>query len=123
MAIPSESFVLIPGADGTLQQQIRTLVAEGIVSGRFRSGDRLPSSRGLATHLGISRITVTLAYADLVAQDYLTSRGRSGHFVSATAPRPSDLTAGRRPRRDQVDFDTLPLRRFSGTGMRNAPLR
>jgi len=121
MAIPPESFVLIPGADGTLQQQIRTLVAEGILSGRFRSGDRLPSSRGLAAHLGISRITVTLAYADLVAQDYLTSRGRSGHFVSATAPRPSDLPSSRKPRRDQVDFDALPIRRFSGGARLDRP--
>jgi GntR family transcriptional regulator/MocR family aminotransferase len=121
MTIPPESFVLAPDSGATLQQQIRTLVAEGILSGRFRSGDRLASSRGLAAHLGISRITVTLAYADLVAQDYLTSRGRSGHYVSATAPRPADMPPGRLPRRDQVDFDALPIRRFSGTARLDRP--
>ena len=77
MAIPAESFFLVAGAVGTLQHQIRQMVTEGILSGRFRVGDKMPSSRGLAGHLGISRITVTLAYTDLVASDYLTSRGRS----------------------------------------------
>lgn len=46
----------------------------------------MPSSRQLAAQLGVSRITVTLAYAELVASDYLTARGRSGYFVSDSAP-------------------------------------
>ena len=58
----------------------------------------MPSSRGLAEHLGISRITVTLAYAELVAQDYLTSRGRSGYFVSDSAPRQPEFAGARTPR-------------------------
>ena len=48
MAISAETFFLVPGALGTLQQQIQQMVAEGIVTGRFRPGDRLPSSRKLA---------------------------------------------------------------------------
>ncbi|HMO44374.1 MAG TPA: GntR family transcriptional regulator, partial [Phenylobacterium sp.] len=63
MAIPVECFVLTPGA-GTLQTRIRQMVAEGILSGRLRPGERMPSSRRMAVHLGVSRITVTLAYAD-----------------------------------------------------------
>ncbi|NJM83996.1 MAG: GntR family transcriptional regulator [Tabrizicola sp.] len=86
-AIPVETLYLTPGATGSLQQQIRGMVTEGILAGRFRPGQKLPSSRGLAAHLGVSRITVTLAYADLVSSDYLTSTGRSGYFVSETAPR------------------------------------
>ena len=88
MAIPAESFFLVAGSVGTLQHQIRQMVTEGILSGRFRVGDKMPSSRGLAGHLGISRITVTLAYTDLVASDYLTSRGRSG-YTCLTARRSS----------------------------------
>lgn len=112
MPIPPEAFVLPPGRDGTLQQAIRQMVIDGILSGRFRPGDRLPSSRGLADHLGIARITVTLAYAELVAQDYLASRGRSGYFVSESAPRPPEVPAGDLPE-VTVDFDTLTGRRFS----------
>ena len=118
MAVPVETFFLTPGAAGTLQQRIRQMVAEGILSGRLRPGDRMPSSRGLAEHLGISRITVTLAYTDLVASDYLTSRGRSGYFVSADAPSAPELAA--QPRGPgEYDYDRITGRRFS-SGLRVA---
>ena len=87
MAIAVDTLWLDPDYEGTLQQQIQRQVIEAILSGRYRPGERMPSSRALAAHLGISRITVTLAYTDLVAHDYLTARGRSGYYVSDTAPR------------------------------------
>ena len=90
MPIPVEAFYLSPDAAGSLQQQIRTMVTQGILAGRFRPGQRMPSSRGLAEHLGVSRITVTLAYADLVSTDYLTAQGRSG-----AARRASPVTPGK----------------------------
>ena len=55
MTISEETFFLDPAFEGTLQKQIQSMVAEGILSGRFRPGEKLPSSRGLARHLGISR--------------------------------------------------------------------
>ncbi len=112
MAIPVEAFYLTPGATGSLQQQIRAMVTQGILAGRFRPGQRMPSSRGLAEHLGVSRITVTLAYADLVSSDYLTSEGRSGYFVSENAPRAPEFPAGP-PRAEAVDFKLLTGGRFS----------
>lgn len=107
MAISVDMFLLRPGAPGTLQRQIREAVAQGILAGRFRPGERMPSSRGLAAHLGVSRITVTLAYAELVADDYLAARGRSGYFVSASAPRPQDFAPPPAPARDSVDWARL----------------
>ncbi|SMY06697.1 MocR-like pyridoxine biosynthesis transcription factor PdxR [Flavimaricola marinus] len=89
--IPPESF-LLDRTEGTLQSRIQQMVAQGILSGRFRPGERLPSSRKLAQHLGVSRITVTLAYTELVADDYLTARGRSGYYVSDNAPEPPNFT-------------------------------
>lgn len=94
MTVSVDSFFLRPGATGTLQAQIRQMVAEGILAGRLRRGERMPSSRKLAAHLGVSRITVTLAYADLVADDYLSARDRSGFFVSDNAPQPQDFPRG-----------------------------
>lgn len=114
MAIPPESFVLPHHRSGTLQQQIRQMVAEGILSGRFRPGDRMPSSRGLARHLGLSRITVTLAYADLVASDYLSARGRSGYYVSDSAPAQPDFH-GHAASGPQYDYARLTGDRFSRT--------
>ena len=93
MPIPVDSFYLDPDVEGTLQQKVQRLVAEGILSGRFRPGEKLPSSRKLARHLQISRITVTNAYTELLADDYLNSRGRSGYFVSKTAPVPASFGA------------------------------
>ena len=93
MAIAVEQFILDPAFRGTLQRQLQEIVTGGVLSGRFRSGERMPSSRGLARHLGISRITVTLAYTELVANDYLSARGRSGYFVSESAPHPPEFPA------------------------------
>lgn len=112
MSIAVEALYLTPGAPGSLQQQIRTMVTQAILAGRFRPGQRMPSSRGLAAHLGVSRITVTLAYGDLVASDYLTSSGRSGYFVSETAPRAPAFPAGP-ARAEAVDFRALTGGRFS----------
>jgi GntR family transcriptional regulator/MocR family aminotransferase len=113
MPIATEAFFLHASLSGTLQQRIRQLVVEGIVSGRFRAGERMPSSRGLAAHLGISRITVTLAYTDLVASDFLTSRGRSGYFVSETAPLLPEFEIAPKDTVPQVDYDAITGARFS----------
>ncbi len=55
MAIPVEAFFLTGGSSGTLQSRIRAMVTDGILAGRFRPGQKMPSSRGLAQHLGVSR--------------------------------------------------------------------
>ena len=114
MAIPADCFFLDPGHTGTLQVRIRQMVAEGILAGRLRPGDRLPSSRGLADHLGVSRITVTLAYSDLVADDYLCARGRSGYFVSDTAPQPQDFPPPPEMQTEPIDWGRAVGQRFSG---------
>lgn len=113
MGIPVETFFLDPSAQGTLQARIQQMIAQGILSGRFQPGERLPSTRGLAKHLGISRITVTLAYTELVASDYLRARGRSGYFISENAPEPPQL-APLRPSEDRVDWARALGQRFTG---------
>ena len=112
MAIPEETFFLPPDAEGTLQNQIQQLVAEAILSGRFRPGEKMPSSRKLAKHLSVSRITVTLAYTELLADDYLTSRGRSGYYISENAPQPPKFTIT--PCEDTVDWARAIGQKFSG---------
>jgi GntR family transcriptional regulator/MocR family aminotransferase len=114
MAIGEDTFFLDPDHQGTLQSQIQQIVASAILSGRFRLGEKLPSSRRLARHLGISRITVTLAYNELVADDYLSARGRSGYFVSETAPVPRLATTPIRDARDTVDWTRFVTRDYTG---------
>ena len=104
MSIPVETFFLDPSYQGTLQQQIQRMVIEGILSGRFAPSAKLPSSRKLANHLGISRITVTLAYGELQSDDYLSALGRSGYYVSETAPRRNAFDAPKMPKSSDVDW-------------------
>ncbi len=120
MSIPPEAFVLPAASRGTLQQRIRQMVTEGVLSGRFRAGQKMPSSRGLAEHLSISRITVTLSYAELVSADYLTAKGRSGYYISETAPRAPELPAFS-ARSESADFARLTGRRFSSVAAVQRP--
>ncbi|MFE0172701.1 PLP-dependent aminotransferase family protein [Streptomyces sp. NPDC059002] len=55
---------------------------EAVRGGRLAPGTRLPSSRSLAADLGIARNTVADAYADLVAEGWLTARQGSGTRVA-----------------------------------------
>ena len=67
------------------------MVAQGIVAGRLRAGDTMPSSRGFAAHMGSRWITVTLAYGNVVSSDHLSARGRTGHYVLTEAPRAPEV--------------------------------
>jgi len=120
MALPVETFFLHPEAQGTLQQQIQQMIAQGILSGRFQQGEKLPSTRRLAAHLGVSRITVTIAYTELLANDYLMSKGRSGYFVSQNAPSPPQF-APTPESPDAVDWTRAIGQRFSGGAVPQKP--
>ena len=66
-----------------LYRQIRDELASGNFSGNFF---RLPSSRELAADLGISRLTVRLAFSKLHAEGYLRFRIGSGTFIADPLP-------------------------------------
>lgn len=83
----SSILYLDPDSGLTLQDQIRRKIIEGIVVGALPPGQRLPSTRSLAHHLGVSRNTVTLAYQQLIADGHLSARERAGIFVSEATPR------------------------------------
>ena len=74
-------FALQVGIDAPLYQQIREGLRREIAAGTLAAGTRLPSSRLLARDLGVSRITVTTAYAELEADGVIESRGGAGTFV------------------------------------------
>ncbi len=67
----------------TLQGQIREMLVTAILDGQLKPDTPVPSSRELATELGVGRITVVLAYQQLADEGYLVSRERKGHFVSS----------------------------------------
>ncbi len=122
MPLAEDTFFLDPNFQGSLQKQIQQIVASAILSGRFQAGEKLPSSRKLATHLGISRITVTLAYNELVADDYISSATRSGYYVSETAPTaPMSAIKGEMVA-DTVDWSRAVQRDYTGGKTLQKPL-
>ncbi|HEX7538236.1 MAG TPA: PLP-dependent aminotransferase family protein [Dermatophilaceae bacterium] len=77
------SVLLGPAASGSpaylaIADALRLL----IVDGRIQFGTRLPSERDLTLALGLSRTTVTHAYAELRDRGYLTSRRGSGSVAT-----------------------------------------
>ncbi len=77
-----------PARDVPIYMQIIQALIRDIERGRLTSGTYLPSSRELATILGVNRKTVVLAYEDLIAQGWLSSAGTRGTMVSTSLPDP-----------------------------------
>jgi len=65
-----------------LFRRISTAIVADISRGRLRSGERLPSSRALATQLGVNRNTVIAAYTELRRQGFISSEPARGTFVT-----------------------------------------
>ena len=65
-----------------LYKCIRHDIAHGVIS----AGEKLPSKRALAKHLGVGVITVEAAYTQLVAEGYVRAEERRGYFACKLAP-------------------------------------
>jgi GntR family transcriptional regulator/MocR family aminotransferase len=101
-----------------VRAELERALREAVTTGRLAPGSRLPSSRTLAADLGIARNTVAEAYAQLVAEGWLTARQGSGTRVtdrpSGGVPatgRPTSVSAGAAPRvrgAPPADQDTPP---------------
>jgi GntR family transcriptional regulator/MocR family aminotransferase len=79
-----------------LYRQIYLRIKDAIVQGTLVANSRLPSVRGLASDLGVARATVENAYAALVAEGFLQSRGQAGTYVSSQllkVPERAELSA------------------------------
>jgi len=81
---------------GSRQAQLTRALKDAVLSGRLRSGDRLPATRALAGDLGISRNTVLASYEELAAEGFLLGKVGSGSYV---APIDTQLRARPRHRR------------------------
>lgn len=74
-------------ASKSLYRQVYDGYRRAILDGNLRAGQRVPSTRVLASELGISRIPVLGAYAQLLAEGYFESRVGSGTIISKSLPR------------------------------------
>ena len=90
-----ELHVVIDG-DKDLAGQLYRQLRDSIRAGRLVAGEKLPPSRLLAEQLGLSRKTVSEAYARLTFDRLLVGRVGSGSFVAAEA-RPAPPPAASLP--------------------------
>ena len=90
-------IALEAGSGVPIYQQLSEWFRRAIADGQLRPGQRVPSTRSLATELRVSRLPVLSAYEQLLAEGYLQS------FVGAgTRVAPSIPTAAPKPSRPRL---------------------
>ncbi|BCB78068.1 PLP-dependent aminotransferase family protein [Phytohabitans flavus] len=82
---PIEMLLSVSRDGRGLGTQIEAQLRGAIREGRLRAGARVPSTRDLASQLGVSRRVVVGAYAQLAAEGYLTLRQGARPCVAETA--------------------------------------
>ena len=77
---------LMPVFDETRKKpyymQLYDYIKDGIITGSFAEGERLPSLRSLAKSTGLSITTIEQAYNQLLVEGYIYSKSQSGYYVS-----------------------------------------
>ena len=87
------------GSD-SLYEYLYKCIKKDILSGKIKTGEKLPSKRMFAKNLGISVITVENAYGQLIAEGYIYSQPKKGFFVSdlkITSPVENESGTDRHP--------------------------
>ncbi|MEM6908740.1 MAG: PLP-dependent aminotransferase family protein [Pseudomonadota bacterium] len=70
---------------GNLSRQLADSIRRAIIEGQLTTGDRLPSTRLIASELSLARGTVTNAVELLIAEGLLEARAGAGTFVACDA--------------------------------------
>ena len=84
------TYTLDKSRSDFLYEQLYLALKDDIERGRLAAGERLPSKRALAAHLGVSVVTIEKAYSQLVDEGYLAARPKSGYYVTKIeAPLPA----------------------------------
>ncbi|BAQ09455.1 GntR family transcriptional regulator [Bacillus sp. OxB-1] len=66
-----------------LYEQIYNQIQQDITEGKLPVGMKLPSKRQLGEFLNVSQTTIELAYGQLAAEGFISSKPRKGYFVQA----------------------------------------
>jgi GntR family transcriptional regulator/MocR family aminotransferase len=98
MEIPLDRDSAVP-----LYEQIQQHIARLVQQGALAADTRLPATRQLAADLGVNRITVSNAYAELEAAGLVTARTGRGTFVSPT-PQAPPVAEPTRPEAGDLPF-------------------
>ena len=118
-----------PALPTPLYQQLYERLRAAILTGHIAAGTVLPSTRGLAEVLGISRNTVLNAYDQLAAEGYVLGKEGSGtvvasvlpeHFPPAVSPRKSTHLS---PKQDEIGLSKRGLAYLHAQQMPSNPAK
>jgi len=102
-------LVLGPRPSGvTLTRWLYDEIRGAILEGRLPGGSRLPATRELASHHGVSRRTVVAVFEQLASEGYLSGKVGSGTRVNETLPDDLLNVRSARRRRDERLAATAP---------------
>ncbi len=80
------SFQLDQHSGTPLYNQIYEQIRDLILTGELTAAAKLPSTRSLASNLGVSRNTIDTAYYQLQSEGYIDSAPKSGFYVCDITP-------------------------------------
>jgi len=80
------NFTLDAANGAPIYRQIIQQIEYAILSGRIRSGDRLPTIRSLAVELKTNPNTIAKAYGELEIRGILATQVGSGTYISDKKP-------------------------------------
>ena len=107
---PQPKIVLNQAAPMPLYKQLYERLRAEILAGQLAAGARLPSTRQLASELGISRNTAALAYEMLMLEGYIESKVGNGSRVAHLQPEHLSIVPSRGKNRPA----TVPARQSPG---------
>jgi len=83
-------FSLDQSDDVPIYRQIIRQIEYAILSGRLKSGDKLPTIRSLAVELKTNPNTIAKAYGELEIRGILATQVGSGTYISNKKPEPEE---------------------------------
>ena len=92
------AFEIDRASSAPVFRQIYLQLRSAILSGTLRPSTRLPSTRELASRLGVSRSAVVSAFEQLLAEGYAVGKTGAGTFIASGFPEPFAPAARRKPR-------------------------
>ncbi|MDR0718370.1 MAG: GntR family transcriptional regulator [Treponema sp.] len=79
-------FFLDPANGMPVYRQIIRQIEHGVLSGRLKTGDKLPTIRSLAVALKINPNTIAKAYGELEIRGILSTQVGSGTYIADKKP-------------------------------------
>jgi GntR family transcriptional regulator len=105
-------FTLDQANGAPVYRQIIRQIENGVLSGRLKTGDRLPTIRSLAVALKINPNTIAKAYGELEIRGILATQVGSGTYIAGGRPEPREDVRGARIREAVDRF----MREMKGLG-------